>query len=55
MNGEGLKKIYQIQSNLEIRNFLVTLKLFLNTGNALAWVQRVHKPADLWDITFYTR
>ena len=25
------------------------------TGNALAWVQRVHKPADLWDITFCTR
>ena len=25
------------------------------TGNALARVQRVHKPADLWDITFCTR
>ena len=24
-------------------------------GNALVRVQRVHKPADLWDITFYTR
>ena len=24
-------------------------------GNALARVQRVHKPADLWDITFCTR
>ena len=24
-------------------------------GNALAEVQRVHKPADLWDITFCTR
>ena len=23
-------------------------------GNALEWVQRVHKPADLWDITFCT-
>ena len=23
-------------------------------GNALARVQRVHKPADLWDITFCT-
>ena len=22
------------------------------TGNALAWVQWVHKPADLWDIIF---
>ena len=25
------------------------------TGNALARVQRVHKPADLWDIGFCTR
>ena len=25
------------------------------TGNALARVQRVHKPADLWDIIFCTR
>ena len=25
------------------------------TGNALARVQRVHEPADLWDITFCTR
>ena len=24
-------------------------------GNALAWVQRVHKSKDLWDITFCTR
>ena len=24
-------------------------------GNALAQEQRAHKPADLWDITFYTR
>ena len=23
--------------------------------NALEWVQRVHEPADLWDITFCTR
>ena len=27
----------------------------LYTGNALARVQRVHAPADLWDITFCTR
>ena len=27
----------------------------LYPGNALAWVQRVHKPADLLDITFCTR
>ena len=25
------------------------------TGNALERVQRVHEPADLWDITFCTR
>ena len=28
---------------------------FRMTGNALARVQRVHAPADLWDITFCTR
>ena len=27
----------------------------MSAGNALARVQRVHKPADLWDITFCTR
>ena len=26
-----------------------------NSGNALAWVQWVHEPVDLWDITFITR
>ena len=26
-----------------------------NSGNALAWVQRVHEPVDLWVITFCTR
>ena len=26
-----------------------------NSGNALAWVQRVHEPVDLWDITFCSR
>ena len=29
--------------------------LQIMAGNALARVQRVHKPADLWDITFCTR
>ena len=24
------------------------------SGNALAWVQWVHEPVDLWDITFFT-
>ena len=27
-------------------------ELFALTGNALERVQRVHEPADLWDITF---
>ena len=27
----------------------------IRAGNALEWVQRVHEPADLWDITFCTR
>ena len=27
----------------------------LTAGNALERVQRVHEPADLWDITFWTR
>jgi hypothetical protein len=34
------------------------VKLFLNftssTGNVLAWVQQVHKPVELWNITFGT-
>ena len=28
---------------------------FARTGNALERVQRVHEPANLWDITFCTR
>ena len=28
---------------------------FATSGNALARVQQVNKPADLWDITFCTR
>ena len=27
----------------------------MGTGNAVERVQRVHEPADLWDITFCTR
>ena len=34
---------------------ITTLSIFLGAGNALAQVQRVHEPADLWDITFCTR
>ena len=33
----------------------VLQKSNLGTGNALERVHRVHKPADLWDITFCTR
>ena len=36
----------------EILIFVLTL---LSAGNALVRVQRVHKPADHWDITFCTR
>ena len=28
---------------------------FIDAGNALERVQRVHEPADFWDITFCTR
>ena len=41
----GLIKIDSVQ----------VLKFRLGAGNALEWVQRVHEPADLWDITFCTR
>ena len=42
---------------LLIIHFLLCAKTYLPTypGNALVRVQRVHKPADLWDITFCTR
>ena len=33
---------------------VVTVRIILS-GNALARVQQVHEPADLWDITFCTR
>jgi hypothetical protein len=37
-------------------NFVVnTVCTAVLAGNALARVQRVHEPADLWDITFCTR
>jgi hypothetical protein len=34
--------------------FFFIEKNLCNSGNALARVQRVHEPADLWDITFCT-
>ena len=36
-------------------NILSVSALFSISGNALERVQRVHEPADLWDITFCTR
>ena len=41
--------MYKLYENLinQIRYYI--------SGNALARVQRVHEPADLWDITFCTR
>ena len=38
--------------NLIIRGLVLTGYM---AGNGLARVQRVHEPADLWDITFCTR
>ena len=34
---------------------IIVLEQVFITGNALARVQRVHKPTNLWDITFCTR
>ena len=56
-----------LRSRLQIHKSILFLSLVLTiydmgyvhiyylTGNALAQVQRVHEPADLWDITFCTR
>jgi hypothetical protein len=35
-----------------VQNFSETFWYWQHAGNALAQVQWVHKPADLWDITF---
>ena len=48
---EGEKRAYKQEDNKpDGMN-----KKLNNPGNALARVQRVHEPADLWDITFCTR
>ena len=55
-----------VQQMIWPRNHTSHTKVYLNefvanvlrdnkAGNALARVQRVHEPADLWDITFCTR
>ena len=38
----------------KVKNTEFLLESFI-AGNALERVQRVHEPADLWDITFWTR
>ena len=46
---------YWLFLNTVFSKIIGTFKFLLHTaGNALAQVQRVHKPADLWDITFCT-
>ena len=35
-------------------NTIKEANFYTSSGNALAWVYCVHKPADLWDITFCT-
>ena len=35
--------------------FKLSIEISMTSGNALERVQRVHEPADLWDITFCTR
>ena len=41
----------------QVNMYICILKVILlesgSTGNALERVQRVHEPADLWDITFH--
>ena len=52
------KLILFSQSIFEKQNERVVLtrkKMCADPGNALERVQRVHEPADLWDITFCTR
>ena len=45
-----------LQRNIEsVQDLIFWLGIQTKAGNALERVQRVHKPADLWDITFCTR
>ena len=57
---------FQVESDAPVSRATIEGKMILSenrhclqsewplTGNALARVQRVHKPVDLWDITFCT-
>ena len=49
------KDILNARWHFGFLTFQAVLPLLVIAGNALAWVQRVHAPADLWDITFCTR
>ena len=50
----GGDKIVSLFDNMYVHTYTHLNKMYVS-GNALAQVQRVHKPADLWDITFCTR
>ena len=50
LNEKDLKK-----ENVSTKITCLKVALSQKAGNALARVQRVQAPADLWDITFCTR
>jgi hypothetical protein len=55
-NVERIFKIIVVKVSCgQTKGQLISKCLFGNSGNALARVQRVHQPTDLWDITFCTR
>ena len=45
----------QCNENTDLLQITSESRKQVDSGNALARVQRVLKPADLWDITFCTR
>ena len=51
---KNYKKLQTTQPAQNSPNFKFCV-INIPPGNALARVQRVHEPADLWDITFCTR
>ena len=51
VNRIEMQDLIEVQDRIEVKDGIVLHV----SGNALAWVQRVHKPADLWGITFCTR
>ena len=56
IDGDGGKfSPSELQNTLEVSFSFEILLFQVESGNALARVQRVHKHADLWDITFCTR